>query len=400
MVKLQHFITYIAILCIRCVKAALFDVNEIQTSTHLKGKNEIVAFYNVFAEGSHYRNIVQTQVDIIAGSGLLDKIDKIFYATMGKTGKMFNITESEKYVHIAHYGDKGSELETLSLLHQFCHYNPSSKVLYFHDKGSLHHSTANAKFCTMLNCYVLNTHCIEALDSHDTCGWRISPIPYPHYSGNFWWARCDYVNKLIDPMAAVNNQTFVNAANHMNECIGLIGRHFAETWIGTGPSIHPADCMNSTVDSSYVWGYKVPAAADAFCHAPGVPSGLPCQTASTLTHVLDFKPALMQMSAQIPPGRCRDNQKDIIKRSQMMYGEDPHTYMKWMNALHAPLKLSENALIRFADSTQVYINKKGILQGVPNLKTFMTLGKDFDEVKTLYAADRPSYKIGDMLPGA
>eukprot|EP01032_Pedospumella_encystans_P013278 gene13278-15297_t len=315
----------------------------------------VVAFYNVYAGGAQFDDIVQAQVKTVKDSGLLDRLDNVFYATSGEKGEQYDLGNSSKYVRIAHFGEKGGELQTLNVLYKFCHANPTSKVLYFHNKGSYHYNKENERFVGFLNCYVLNSHCIDALENHDTCGWRISPKPYPHYSGNFWWARCDYVNKLIDPAAAMNNRTFIEAANHMNECIGIIGRHFAETWIGTGPSLHPADCMNSTIDSSYVWGYKVPEAAKAFCPTQGGSYGLPCQTASTLVNVLDFKTTLMQMSALVPAGRCRDNEKDIVKRSQMMYGEDPHTFLKWMNELHTPQKLPEKALVRFDDGTQVYV---------------------------------------------
>ena len=389
-------IFFVTFFLLDALSATLIAEEEIET--YLKADKKIVAFYNVFAEGNDYASIVQGQLNIIKGSGLLDKLDNIYYATMGKDGKTFDFG-GDKYIHIAHYGDRGSELQTLNMLHTFCHANPASKVMYFHNKGSFHHTYANAKFCSLLNCYVLNRNCLAVLDDHDTCGWRITPTPHPHYSGNFWWARCDYVIKLIDPMAPVNNQTFIDATKTLNECVGLDGRYFAETWIGTGPSIHPADCMNSTIDSSYVWGYRFPYAADAACSAdPNVPSGLPCQTASTLTNVLEFKNAIQQMNGLIPVTHCRDNRQEIIKRSQMMYGEDPHTYIKWMETLYAPMKLDANALVRFTDSTQVYLNKDGVLRGVPNLKTFMTLGRDFDEVKTIYASERGGYSIGDMLP--
>jgi len=40
------------------------------------------------------------------------------------------------------------------------------------------------------------------------------------------------------------------------------------------------------------------------------------------------------------------------------------------------------------------------LRGVPNLKTFMALGRDFDEVKVVYASEKVRYTFGDMLPSA
>jgi hypothetical protein len=47
----------------------------------------------------------------------------------------------------------------------------------------------------------------------------------------------------------------------------------------------------------------------------------------------------------------------------------------------------------------VYVVQNGVLRGIPNLHTFIAMGFDFDNVKVLYASDRPGYSIGDMLPG-
>lgn len=377
--------------------AVCAPVPESEVSSLLEKERKIVAFYNVYAQGADFDSIVQNQVNTIQGSGLLDRLDQVYYATMGNAGNEYKI-EGDKYTHIAHYGETGQEVQTLGLLHQFCKANPTSKVLYFHDKGSYHHSYANVKFCAVLNCYVLNPNCIEALDNHDTCGWRISPTPRVHYSGNFWWARCSYVNTLIDPMAPINNQTYIEGIKSLGRCVGLDGRYFAETWIGTGPTLHPADCMNSTIDNSYVWGYRFPFAADAFCHGPDTPSGLPCQTASTYESVGDFKNAINQMNSLIPEVECRDNRQALTKVSQFLYGEDPHTYLEWMDKLYATERLPEGTLVRFTDSAQVYISQSGVLRGIPNLKTFIAMGKDFDDVKVYYASDRPGYSIGDMLP--
>lgn len=33
-----------------------------------------------------------------------------------------------------------------------------------------------------------------------------------------------------------------------------LGRFFAETWLGSHPSLHAADCMNVSMSSRYLWG--------------------------------------------------------------------------------------------------------------------------------------------------
>jgi hypothetical protein len=44
--------------------------------------------------------------------------------------------------------------------------------------------------------------CIDALlhQGAKVCGVNFRPDPLPHYQGNFWWARCDFVATLPEPM--------------------------------------------------------------------------------------------------------------------------------------------------------------------------------------------------------
>jgi hypothetical protein len=318
-------------------------VSEVEKSKLLNARPSIVAFYHMYASGKDYTDVVENQINTIKGSGLLDRLDKVFYATMGSGGDAYTV-DDPKYVHIAHYGNKGEEIQTLSMLYQFCHANPTSKVLYFRDEGGFHHSFGNLKMCSLLNCYVLNPHCIDALDDHDTCGWRISLTPFIHYSGNFWWARCGYIKTLIDPMSPKNNQTYIALEKSLNGCVGTKDRYFAESWIGTAPTIHPADCMNATIDASYVWGNHFPSVVENFCHGADVPSGLPCQTAAPFLNITAFKPAIKAKSLGLPE-ECRENRDEMIKRSQIMYGEVPHTFLEWMDRLYNVQKLKENSIV-------------------------------------------------------
>lgn len=327
---MQALLLFLAIILSVLLAIPLSDVDRGQV---LQERNEVVAFYHIYL-GGHFREIVEEQITTIKGNGLLGRLNKVFYATMGPNASDFGIDEPT-FVHLVHYGDEGEEIETLSLLYRFCHANPDSKVLYFHDKGSLHNTTQNENFRQMLNCFVLNPNCLETLDSHDVCGWRISPVPFIHYSGNFWWARCSYINTLVDPLSPKVNQTYIALAESLNSCVGVKGRYFAETWIGTAPTIHPADCMNSSVENSYIaYTYNMPEGARPYCHGPGMPSGLPCTTASTFTHPTHFKEAIHSvLFNRRRRAECRDNRREVTRRTQILYGQEPHTYLDWMQRL-------------------------------------------------------------------
>ena len=103
---------------------------------------KVVAFYNIFAEGNHFRDILNDQVNRLKETGLVDKLDMIYYTTMGSQGSTLNLP-GEKFKHIKHFSGDAYEVDTLSILYGFCNRNPGSKVLYFHDKGSYHYNGEN-----------------------------------------------------------------------------------------------------------------------------------------------------------------------------------------------------------------------------------------------------------------
>lgn len=194
---------------------------------------------------------------------------------MGEHGSTLQIP-GPKMNHLSDFGLHGSESQTLNEVFKFCFMNPTSKVVYFHNKGSLNFNVMNTNFRRALDCFILNPQCLDALNNgFDTCGWRLSPLPHVHYSGNYWWATCKHINTLIPPLVHSYNDTFLSLTStlyprnkHTTELptatnpfpdqayLGL-GRYFAETWVSSPPMFKPADCMNATMNNRYMWG-KVP----------------------------------------------------------------------------------------------------------------------------------------------
>ena len=190
-------------------------------------KGSIIAFYNIYSEGRHYKSIVREQLDVLYKSNLYNKLDKLNYITIGNDSSSFTINSiastlsgtyvmnrTEKIVKIGSYR-KGYETLMLRKIYDFCMYertktNVNSKILYFHNKGSLNYHEKIHKLRRALDCFNLNSHCISALDEFDTCGWRISPVPHIHHPGNMWWSKCSHIVKLVDPFSFEKNSTFRN----------------------------------------------------------------------------------------------------------------------------------------------------------------------------------------------
>ena len=152
-----------------------------------------------------------------------DKINLKFNFTIPRHARHLDIRASETRL--------GSsltcgEMSTIMELHNYCTdltYNQQRRgiVFYVHSKStccarSRSHSEKPPHWREFMNTFVLEfpSICINALmNGYSTCGVNYrrytTPVPVlstpdrkpipPHYSGNFWWAKCDHIASLPAP---------------------------------------------------------------------------------------------------------------------------------------------------------------------------------------------------------
>lgn len=181
--------------------------------------DELYVFYHIAAI-NNWKHMVQEQVDILYNHGLAYHAKAMYSCILG------NYTEDDlailKDIQIL---DRSNNLNlyeqfTLRRLKAHCKLHPNSKILYFHTKGIVNHSNSYNVYCWRKYMEYFNIErwrdCIKTLDTHDACGvnwtymnnsakefretWHV-PKKYPvkhHFSGNFWWVRADFMNKLDD----------------------------------------------------------------------------------------------------------------------------------------------------------------------------------------------------------
>ena len=109
-------------------------------------------------------------------------------------------------------GDEEYEGFCLKHLYEDCVNERAHKVMYFHTKGMSH-------FCGVRDQYsdrkvravnswrhLMEWGCIDKwkenldkLDKYQVSGVNYCLDPWPHMSGNFWWARADYIATLQHP---------------------------------------------------------------------------------------------------------------------------------------------------------------------------------------------------------
>lgn len=90
----------------------------------------------------------------------------------------------------------------------------------------------------LMQYHVIENHsaCISSLRMFDVCGVNWKEDPWPHFSGNFWWARSEYVASL---------RAFGDLPPPVR---GWDLRHQCERWIGSGDKVRACSLHQSHVD--------------------------------------------------------------------------------------------------------------------------------------------------------
>jgi hypothetical protein len=170
---------------------------------------KIAIFIHLYQK-NHWAQIFEDQIIKLQQSGVYDTADYIHIGVNGDLALPFHLVKVNVYKRNENID---LEADTLVDLHTFCKSNPDYKVLYIHSKGCSHgtnspyYNNINS-WRTYLEHFVIDNwkRCVDLLDSYDTVGTEWEELAWiagdfihlPHYAGNFWWARADYISKL-DP---------------------------------------------------------------------------------------------------------------------------------------------------------------------------------------------------------
>lgn len=104
-------------------------------------------------------------------------------------------------------------------------------VGYFHTKGVSHpDNRAVQDWRKYMEHFLFQGPSDKVLQNRaDTCGVNFHTTPWPHYSGNFWWARSDYIRTCLEPQPSKDRMVW-------------------EKWIGTGRNHRPDNLHESHVN--------------------------------------------------------------------------------------------------------------------------------------------------------
>jgi len=173
----------------------------------------------------NYINVMKEQLSILIESGLYKKTKHIYIFMC-----LLNNDNQHQVLDLLKYYDTENKITLVAtsqnLYEKFAinnyknYINDASNyyLYYFHTKAVSRSEPLFTNVRQTLNYYTFMQYQmnINLLNYYDAVGCSLSIYPKIHFSGNFWWARSDYLNKLSEPI----NNTYLAP----------------EMYIGSGPN--------------------------------------------------------------------------------------------------------------------------------------------------------------------
>lgn len=160
---------------------------------------KIAVFYHIYQYGP-WEQIFNDQWSLISDSNLLHAADLIH---IGINGSIFGESGNPHIRVKFNPNPEKEESDTLKDLALFAKDNPEYKILYIHTKGASNYTKNINDWRNLMNYFCIDQwrYCVKLLNSYDAVGCNLLDYPdndilRPHFSGNFWWANAEYINKL------------------------------------------------------------------------------------------------------------------------------------------------------------------------------------------------------------
>ena len=186
-----------------------------------------------------WRTIVGEQLGLLKRTGLYAKAGKICFGvysddfdSLAEFQDMVRKLDTESKASITFHRTNDSERQTLILLQETCREFPEADVLYYHTKGvttdpfsqpEKYRTVTSWRHAMEYFCMEKWPMCVELLKTHDCVGilyanWKNDFFEMVYFSGNFWWARSEHVNRT-PPMSERDNwmgcETLVSSIPHV-----------------------------------------------------------------------------------------------------------------------------------------------------------------------------------------
>lgn len=161
----------------------------------------IKVFYHVAAL-NHWEMVVRDHVAKLIFSSLYDVVEAVVCICVGpeaeRAGALLRGFGAKFHIHTCDSEDKSGERKTLMAIPSLV--TAEDQVLYIHSKGVTKIPPSEPVYYWQwyMDYFLIKDHarCRTLLKDHDVVGLDFYPLSKPHFSGNFWWARGDWIHQL------------------------------------------------------------------------------------------------------------------------------------------------------------------------------------------------------------
>jgi hypothetical protein len=239
-------------------------IERINKVFNLSKKPKIKVFMHlVDLPGSQF--IIDEQINSIIDSGLIDHSELFLFCNYEFNNYMWLRDKLKKYSYINYIENSAIkeefEIPTLMSLKQFCDETAEEYyVLYLHMKGvSRIDDKCMSDWRKLMTYFNIDKwrKCISLLkDGYDTVGVNWLPDHmYPHYSGNYWWAKSSYIKKL--PKIKLPREAGFISQFDIKNSLGQpeLHKQDAEFWLGMATP--NAGCLHKSHQLHYSHEYSL-----------------------------------------------------------------------------------------------------------------------------------------------
>lgn len=203
-------------------------------------EKKVVIFYHTYLVGN-FKLLMHEQLLKVFSSGLYDRCEKFYIGISAhddtNVAWVLNLIKDYKKIIPLVYEENHAEKSTLRYLAHEAEID-DFYVLYFMTKNVLTNTKSspqqvinNEMWRVSMEYHVIDgwRECVRALDEgNDTTGINFVPFSHvgqhPHFSGNFWWAKSEYIKTL--------DHNYLYDTELLGGCNALL----AEFWIGSNPN--------------------------------------------------------------------------------------------------------------------------------------------------------------------
>ena len=204
-----------------------------------------IYFVSTINISSEYRFF--KQINKILNSGFYDACEQIICFIIGSNKNIINKLEKLTKIRIIQTNENLMEKFCLNNYKKYISNIEDYNVVYFHNKGASHPIEKKSidNWCELCNYFTIDLWKLNIilLTYYSCIGVNLMSYPFPHFSGNYWWATGTHLSKLKENIGDkyLDSEMYVLNNIHFKDDLKLyqpnslclfksIGSHAADTY--------------------------------------------------------------------------------------------------------------------------------------------------------------------------